>query len=480
MSFGLEEVSMKRTSKSVFFIVLVLILALTYTSFFGVYSQFGDRTDTVIRGAKDIRWGIDIRGGVDVTYGPVDETVTVTEANLQAVQTIIADRLVGKGITDYEMYADTANKQVIVRFPWASNETDFDPSAAIQELGQTALLEFRIGDTYETDKDGKVTPTGKLVLTGKEVKEAIAGYQKTSETATSEEPVVQLVLDETGKQAFSDATKQQANKGTISIWLDGVMISNPSVKEQISTGEAVISGNFQSVSEASELANLINSGSLPFAIEAKSSGTVSPTMGEKALDAMVLAGIIAFVLIAVFMIWYYRLPGVVAVVALLGQIAGSIATVSGYFGVFDSFTLTLPGIAGIILSIGMGVDANVITSERIKEEIRLGKPIDTAIRLGSKNSFWAIFDGNITVVIVAVILMGVFGPADGLWSMILSPILRWFPASTTGSVYSFGYTLLIGTVYNFVMGVWASRAMLRSVSRFGFLRKPWLYGGDKA
>ena len=471
---------MKRTSKSVFFIVLVLILALTYTSFFGVYSQFGDRTDTVIRGAKDIRWGIDIRGGVDVTYGPVDETVTVTEANLQAVQTIIADRLVGKGITDYEMYADTANKQVIVRFPWASNETDFDPSAAIQELGQTALLEFRIGDTYETDKDGKVTPTGKLVLTGKEVKEAIAGYQKTSETATSEEPVVQLVLDETGKQAFSDATKQQANKGTISIWLDGVMISNPSVKEQISTGEAVISGNFQSVSEASELANLINSGSLPFAIEAKSSGTVSPTMGEKALDAMVLAGIIAFVLISVFMIWYYRLPGVVAVVALLGQIAGSIATVSGYFGVFDSFTLTLPGIAGIILSIGMGVDANVITSERIKEEIRLGKPIDTAIRLGSKNSFWAIFDGNITVVIVAVILMGVFGPADGLWSMILSPILRWFPASTTGSVYSFGYTLLIGTVYNFVMGVWASRAMMRSVSRFGFLRKPWLYGGDKA
>jgi protein-export membrane protein SecD len=318
------------------------------------------------------------------------------------------------------------------------------------------------------------------VLTGKEVKEATAGYQTTSETSTTQEPVVQLVLNESGKEAFSNATKEQKGKGTISIWLDGVMISNPSVNDHITDGNAVISGSFETLSDASELANLINSGSLPFAIEAKNSGTVSPTMGEKALDAMVLAGIIAFVLIAVFMIWYYRLPGIVAVIALVGQIAGSIAAVSGYFGVFDSFTLTLPGIAGIILSIGMGVDANVITSERIKEEIRLGKTIDSAIRVGSKNSFWAIFDGNITVVIVAVILMGVFGPADGLWSMILSPILRWFPASTTGSVYSFGYTLFIGTIFNFVMGVWASRALLRSVSRFKFLRKPWFYGGDKA
>ena len=133
--------------------------------------------------------------------------------------------------------------------------------------------------------------------------------------------------------------------------------------------------------------------------------------------------------------------------------------------------------AGIILSIGMGVDANIITAERIKEEIRAGKTIDGAIEKGSQNSFWAIFDGNITVMIVAIVLMGVFGPPSGIWSTVLKPFLFWAPVSTTGAVYSFGYTLFAGIIFNFVMGVTASRLMLKSVSRFKFLRKPWLLGG---
>lgn len=472
---------MKRTSKSVFFIVAVLILALAYTAFFGVYTKFGDRTDTVIRGAKDIRWGIDIRGGVDATYGPVDETMDVTETNLQGVQTIISERLIANGITDYEIYSDLNNKQVIVRFPWSSDEVDFDPTAAIKELGQTAQLEFHIGSETTTDKDGNTVPSGELVLTGKDVANAQAVYQ--TDDNGNQTPVVSLTLNETGKTAFANATaKQSVSKGTISIWLDGTMISNPTVQSHITDGQAVISGSFKTIADATDLANLINSGSLPFAIEAKSCGTISPTMGEKALNAMVLAGIIAFVLVAVYLIMSYRLPGFVAVIALVGQLAGSVAAISGYFGVFDSFTLTLPGIAGIVLSIGIGADANIITAERIKEELRLGKTIDGAIYAGSKNSFWSIFDGNISVVIVAVVLMGVFGPADGAWSTILTficPFLRLFPTSTTGTVYSFGYTLFIGVIFNFIMGVWASRAMLRSVSRLKFLRKPWLYGGKK-
>ena len=472
---------MKRTSKSVFFIVAVLILALAYTAFFGVYTKFGDRTDTVIRGAKDIRWGIDIRGGVDATYGPVDETMDVTETNLQGVQTIISERLIANGITDYEIYSDLNNKQVIVRFPWSSDEVDFDPTTAIKELGQTAQLEFHIGSETTTDKGGNTVPSGELVLTGKDVANAQAVYQ--TDDNGNQTPVVSLTLNETGKTAFANATaKQSVSKGTISIWLDGTMISNPTVQSHITDGQAVISGSFKTIADATDLANLINSGSLPFAIEAKSCGTISPTMGEKALNAMVLAGIIAFVLVAVYLIVSYRLPGFVAVIALVGQLAGSVAAISGYFGVFDSFTLTLPGIAGIVLSIGIGADANIITAERIKEELRLGKTIDGAIYAGSKNSFWSIFDGNISVVIVAVVLMGVFGPADGAWSRILTficPFLRLFPTSTTGTVYSFGYTLFIGVIFNFVMGMWASRAMLRSVSRLKFLRKPWLYGGKK-
>ena len=112
--------------------------------------------------------------------------------------------------------------------------------------------------------------------------------------------------------------------------------------------------------------------------------------------------------------------------------------------------------------------------------MRAGRTIDGAIQIGSKNSFWAIFDGNITVIIVAVVLMGVFGPPDGFWGTILKPVLMWFPAATTGSIYSFGYTLFVGIIFNFVMGVTASRLMLKSISRFKFLRKPWLLGGKRA
>ncbi len=133
--------------------------------------------------------------------------------------------------------------------------------------------------------------------------------------------------------------------------------------------------------------------------------------------------------------------------------------------------MTLPGIAGIILSIGMGVDANIITATRIKEELWLGKTLDGAIEKGNESSFWAIFDGNITVIIVAVILMAVFGPSNILSMM--------FGASTTGSIYSFGYTLLIGVIGNFIMGVTATRLMTKSLSRFKFLRNKWLFGGAR-
>ena len=133
--------------------------------------------------------------------------------------------------------------------------------------------------------------------------------------------------------------------------------------------------------------------------------------------------------------------------------------------------MTLPGIAGLILSIGMGVDCNVITAERIKEELKAGRTLDGALERGTKNSLSAIVDGNMTVIIVSIILMLVFGPANSL-SII-------FGESTTGTIYSFGYTLLVGVIANFIMGVFCTRIMLRSVAGFKFLRKKWLFGGAK-
>ncbi len=458
---------MKRTPKWSFFIVAILIAVLSFTALFGVYTRYGDRVDTVIRGVDGIRWGIDIRGGVDVTFGPVDESINVTATQLEGVKSIIEQRLVSKNITDYEAYTDAANKQVIVRFPWAS--TTETPEEAVKEIGQTAMLEFHIGS--ETGDDGK--PKGALVLDGDDIESAEAGQIQNENNQL--EYVVQLTLKDSGKKSFAEATKKQAaNDGTISIWLDDQMISNPTVENEIVDGNAIING-MESVDAAKELAALITSGALPFEIEAKSLGSISPTMGSNALFAMAIAAAIAMALVVVLMIVIYRLPGLVAAIALCGQMAAAIAAISGYFGVFDSFTMTLPGIAGLILSIGIGVDCNVITSEAVRDELRAGKTIDSAIRSGSKNSFWAIFDGNITVLIVAAVLMGVFGSSNSLFGFLFS----WLPVSTTGSVYAFGYTLLIGVITNFIFGMWLSRVMLRSISRLKIFRKPWFYGGDR-
>ena len=473
---------MKRTPKWAFFVVAVAILALCVTSILGVYTTYGDRQDTIIRGIKDIRWGIDIQGGVDVVYGPSDKDAKVEAKDLDAIKAIIEQRLVSRNITDYEAYTDASSKQVIVRFPWASTTETAEQAAAW--LGQTGMLEFRIGK--ETDDNGN--PTGKLVLNGNDVKSASTAYQPVDEKGTSYENVVVLKLNDSGKSKFVKATKEQAaNKGVISIWLDfgeeyakqnGTsryqLVSTPTVNEEISTGEAVITGS-GTADEAKELADMINSGAMPFGIQVVSLGSTSATMGAGALSAMGIAGIIAMIAVCIMMIVLYRLPGLVAAIALCGQMALTIAAISGYFGFMNSFTMTLPGVAGLILSIGIGVDCNVITAEAIRDELRGGKTIDSAIRSGSKGSFWAIFDGNITVLIVAAVLMGVFGSSDSLFGWFFS----WLPVSPTGSVYSFGYTLLVGVFTNFVMGMGLSRIMLRSISRLKIFRNPWFYGGER-
>ena len=454
---------MNRKGKSwPLFVVAILIVLFSLTTIFGVSYTYGDTKNVYIKGASDIRFGIDIRGGVDVTFMPADD-VDATDEQLAAAKTVIEDRLVGLGITDYESYVDNNKDRIIVRFPWKSDEADFNPQTAIDEIGTTAKMVFRKGSSA----------TGEEILSGDDVASASAAYNET------EGWVVQLKFNSTGASAFADATTElAASKGTISIWLDDKNISTASVDEPITGGEAIIKGNFDQES-ASTLANQINSGSLPFALSAESYSTISPTLGAKSLDVMVQAGIIAFLLVAVMMIVRYRLPGTIAVISLMGQVAATLAVVSGYFAVFPGSTLTLPGIAGIILGIGMGVDANVITAERIKEELSKNKTLEGAVKSGFKMGLTPIIDGNVTIVIVAAILMGAFGPTDGFWAKVFNPIFFWFGPSTAGTVYSFGFTLLTSVLLNFVFGVWATRVMIRGAVHFKPLRKAWLFGGKK-
>ena len=462
---------MKTKGKAWHLVAAVLLIAVfVYTAFFGVYAKYGDTTTTYIKGAKDIRFGVDIKGGVNVTFVP-SNGYDATEEQLEAAQLVIENRLVALNVTDYELYVDNTSDSLILEFPWQSGETDFDPEAAIDEIGTTAYLTFREGSNAD----------GQLILDGSMIESAAAQYGPVTSGGASEY-FVSLKFTDDGAKAFGDATTRlAASKGTISIWLDDENVSTATVNTAITDGSAIITSSASNPftqEQVVKMARQINSGSLPFALTVDSYSTISPSLGENSLSAMVLAGVIAFALIVVLMTALYRLPGFLACIALAGQVAATLAFVSGYFPVFESFTLTLPGIAGIILAIGMGVDANVITAERIKEELRSGKSLDGALKSGFARGLTPIIDGNVTIVIVAIVLMGAFGPSDGFFAKALHFVFFAFGPSTAGTIYAFGYTLLTGVLLNFVFGIFATRTMIRGAAAIKALRDPRLYGAD--
>jgi preprotein translocase subunit SecD len=422
----------KRVGKPVIFIIAILILALAYISIAGISYQTGDTRNTIIKGAEDIRFGIDIKGGVDVTFTPPKGT-NVTKSQMEAAVQRLNQRLDSLKISDRELYPDYTGKRIIVRFPWQSGTTVKDPEEAIKELGAMSQLYF---------KDS----SGKTLLTGEDVQSASAevdtqngGYE------------VKLVFSSAGTEKFAKATKDNVGK-PLNIYMDETLIESPTVETEINEGTAVInnSRNPMTAETAKKLASQINAGALPFKLVTDNYSTISATLGENALRVTIMAGLLAFILICLFLLLYYRIPGLIGCFALIGCIAGSLLCIS-----IPQFTLTLPGIAGIILSIGMDVDANIITAERVKEELRVGKTLDGAIDAGFERSLAAILDGNVTVVIVGILLM-IFG---------------------SSTVYSFGYTLIIGEIFNIIMGVTLSRLMLKSISQFPALRKSWMYGG---
>lgn len=464
---------MKHAKKPVFFIVFALIIAFAMSVVFGFSTQYGDIEKVKIKGVDDIRLGIDIQGGVDVTFVPAGD-VDATNEQLDAAQAVVEQRLLTLNINDNEVYQDSENDRIIVRFPWQAGEENFDPEAAVKELGETAMLSFRVGTA--TNEDG--SPSGDLVLQGADIKKAEPLRQPEEDGTYSY--VVSLELTDTAAETFSAVTSTMAGTGeSISIWMDDNMISAPTVNEAITDGHAIISGDFDADS-AKDLADKINSGALPFKLETASFKTISPTLGTNALKAMVISGLIAFVFIAIYMVVLYRVTGFVAAISIIGQVAVTLACVSGWFGFMPSSTLTIPGIAGIILTVGMGVDANIITGERIREELRSGKSLDTSLKAGYKRAFSSILDGNLTSLIVAVILMMAFGTPDNPLTEGFNTVLSVFGigATTEGVIYSFGFTLLVGTLMNFVMGVGASRLMVYSLSRFEIFRNKKLYGGE--
>ena len=405
-------------------IILALLFGMSYVAIFGMKDGYGS--------IGQIKQGLDLAGGVSITYeiqedNPSDQDVSDTIYKLQQRVTNYS--------TEAEVYKEGGNR-ITVEIPDVT-----DANAILEELGQPGTLMFLDSDGYTKFSNGEeCTP----LLTGSDVKNAVAGAD-TSQSSTSKY-VVSLEFNDEGKQKFADATSANVGK-IIYIVYDGKVVSAPRVNEAITGGSAQIDG-MSSYDEANTLASYVRIGAMPLELKEMRSQVVGAKLGETAIQTSLLAGAIGLAILCLFMIIAYRVPGVAACLALVIYVALDIFILSVY-----EITLTLSGIAGIVLSIGMAVDANVVIFSRIREEIGAGKSVDAAIEQGFKKAMSAVVDGNVTTIIAALVLY-----------------LR-----GSRSVKGFAVTLGIGVVLSMFTALVISKTIVRLLYNFG-CKSEKLYG----
>lgn len=412
---------MKKKSVAALCIVLLVAVLLNYVAFFG-YNIAGFEYGGMFDAEKGIRKGIDLAGGSVITFEA--DTENPTDAQMNIAESIFQTRLTGAGYTEARISRDDSGK-ITVEIP-----SVFDTDSAANLLGTVAELTF-------TDAEGNVVLDGAT-----DIKDAKALYGQTSEVGNPES-YVELTFNDSAVAKFAEATKKAAARtdGTnfIAIKLDEDVVSMPMVSQEINSSTCVITGDFTQES-AQELANLIKSGQLPFALNKISQQTVGAELGEDALPKSLLAAGIGIILIMIFMVIMYRMLGLMADIALAVYV-GIIALVLGLFRV----NLSLSGIAGIVLSIGMAVDANCIIFERVKEEMALGKTIKASVEAGFNKAFSAILDSNITTIITCVVLY----------------------MSGIGAVTGFAITLGLGVAVSMFTAIVVTKLLLKNLVGLG-------------
>lgn len=401
-------------------IYVVVVTLITYFAIFGL--KIGERT--IIKSAKNINTGLDISGGVTIIYQAVpDEGKEITEDDLKKSVAVIEKRLYAKNIFDYIVRYDISTNQITVEVPVDTSDTSVDPLKAVEGLDKTAKVEFR-------DPDSNVLLSGDDIVSAK--------YSETSTDSTGlRSPHVELTFSEEGATKFSDATAKLIGK-TIAIYLDDTCLTEPIVNQQITSNNAIITMGNGTYAEkrknAEEYAMLIDSGAMPFTLNVINKEYIGPYIGQQALEISIRAGIVALALVCLIMIVVYRLPGFVSSISLIAYIALTILIISN-----TNISLTLPGIAGLILSIGMAVDANVIIFERLKEELKQNIGHKRAFERSFKNAMAAIIDGNVTTFTVAILLYIV----------------------GTGLVKGFGIILALGVVLSLLTAVLLTKYLLK-------------------
>jgi SecD/SecF fusion protein len=445
---------MKKSKAIIILLILVLLLGgLGYTAAVGIGSDHAGS-------ASDVKLGLDLAGGVSITYQVVGDEKPDSE---DMADTIYKLQKRVEGYSTESVVYQEGDDRINIEIPGVS-----DANAILEELGKPGSLYF----ISETDADGNynyqasydasgsivyvmmkdidtIIADGSAVLTGTDVKDAQA--RSVTNSMQNTEIVVDLTMTDEGTQKFADATTNAYEKGeTLGIYYDGNIISAPSVKAALTDGQAQITGNF-TYDEAEQLASTIRIGGLKLELEELHSKVVGAQLGEEAISSSIKAGALGFVIIVVFMLAIYYISGLAASLALGLYVEMIIILLNGF-----DITLTLPGIAGIILSIGMAVDANVIIFARIREELAKGKTVKSAIDTGFQKAKSAILDGNITTLIAAAVL-AVMG---------------------SGTVKGFAYTLALGIVLSMFTAMVITKLILKALYTLG-LKDAKLYGVAK-
>ena len=406
---------MKAKSLIKLVIVALLIAAVAFLALNGL--QIGKYILKPVSSA--ISLGLDLRGGVSTEYRVTDTTVADYDMLLDGTISALRTRLTNAGFTEATV-ATQGTDRILVEIP----DVD-DPEQVAEIIGTPAHLEFR-------------DPNGNVVIEGKDIEKAQVQYTDETQTQCG----VGFELSAEGRKAFADATTEFIGQA-ISIYLDDELISAPTVNDPITGGSGIISSSAsestqESYEWAANLAMLIQSGALPLDIEEVETRAISATLGIEAIDGAIIAGIVGLIVILLFMLIMYRLPGIAADLALLIYML-----IVFYVMAIIGVQLTLQGIAGILLGIGMAVDANVVIFERFREELKDGRTPLNAVKFGFKNAGRAVIDSNVTTLIAAVVLL-IFG---------------------TGTIKGFATTLLISVLASLFTAVLVTRWLLNLICK---------------
>lgn len=428
-------------------IALFSIILLSLVTAAVVYPKGPDitRNDEIVREIKAYL-GLDLQGGAHLVYQAKLDDLAQEDRSpaLDAARDTLERRVNSLGVSEPRIQTNSEGR-IIIELPGVTDTND-----AIEQIGKTPLLEFKEEDLNSENIEGQeeqliLLPTGNFKstgLTGAQLKRASTEFDQ-----QTGEPHVALQFNDEGSKLFKDITERNVGN-RVAIYLDGNLVSAPVVQTAITDGQAIISGAF-STDEANDLSKRLNAGALPVPVELLSQQTIGATLGKNAFEQSLIAGIIGFLGVAIFMIVIYRLPGLLSVVAL-----GVYALIVIALFKLIPVVMTLAGIAGFLLSIGFAVDANVLIFERLKEELRRGRNLSDAIEEGFKRAWTSVRDSNMSTILTCVIL----------WVM------------GTSIVKGFALTLGIGVLVSMFSAIVVTRTFLRIIAGKHAEKRPWLFG----